>query len=33
MLFKYGLSDGLIHPIFEMEAGSHFDELYEFDNL
>ncbi|MEY2811366.1 MAG: hypothetical protein RI991_361, partial [Bacteroidota bacterium] len=25
--------DGLIHPIFEMEAGSHFDELYEFDNL
>lgn len=29
----YGLSDGLINPIFEMEAGSHFDELYEFDNL
>jgi carbonic anhydrase len=29
----YGLSDGLIHPIFEMEAGAHFDDLYEFDNL
>ncbi|MFM7223743.1 MAG: carbonate dehydratase [Bacteroidota bacterium] len=29
----YGLDNGLIKPIFEMPAGSHFDELYEFDNL
>ncbi len=29
----YGLDNGLIHPIFEMEAGTHIDALYEFDNL
>lgn len=29
----YGLDNGLIKPIFEMPAGSHFDDLYEFDNL
>ena len=29
----YGLDNGLIKPIFEMPAGTHFDELYEFDNL
>lgn len=29
----YDLHDGIIDPIFDMEAGSHFDELYEFDNL
>jgi len=29
----YDLHDGIINPVFEMEAGSHIDELYEFDNL
>lgn len=29
----YGLNDGLIKPVFEMEAGTHIDPLYEFDNL
>lgn len=29
----YGLDNGLINPIFEMEAGSCMDELYQFDNL
>jgi len=29
----YDLHDGVIKNIFEMEAGSHLDELYEFDNL
>lgn len=29
----YGLSDGLIKPIFEMEAGSHIDPIYEYDNF
>ena len=29
----YGLDNGLIKPIFEMPASSHFDDLYEFDNL
>ena len=29
----YGLDNGLIHPVFEMEAGTHIDSLYEFDNL
>jgi len=29
----HGWVYGLIHPIFEMEAGAHFDDLYEFDNL
>ena len=29
----YGLKDGLINPIFEMEAGTHIDPLYEYDDL
>jgi carbonic anhydrase len=29
----YGLNNGLIHPIFEMEAGTHLDPIYEFDDL
>jgi carbonic anhydrase len=29
----YGLNNGLIHPIFEMEAGTHIDPIYEFDDL
>lgn len=29
----YGLKDGLINPVFEMEAGTHIDSLYEFDDL
>ncbi len=29
----YGLTDGIIKPVFEMEAGSGLDPLYEYDNL
>lgn len=29
----YDLRDGIINPVSEMDAGDHFDELYEFDNL
>jgi len=29
----YGLKDGIIKPVFEMTAGTHIDELYEYDNL
>lgn len=29
----YGLKDGLIHPVFEMPAGTHIDPIYEFDDL
>jgi carbonic anhydrase len=29
----YGLKDGIIKPVFEMKAGTHIDELYEYDNL
>ncbi len=29
----YGLNNGLIKPIFEMEAGTHIDPIYEFDDL
>lgn len=29
----YGLKDGLINPVFEMEAGTHIDPLYEYDDL
>jgi carbonic anhydrase len=29
----YDLHDGIIKPVFEMEAGTHIDLLYEFDNL
>ncbi|HKZ66805.1 MAG TPA: carbonic anhydrase [Chitinophagaceae bacterium] len=27
----YGLKDGIIKPVFEMNAGTHIDPLYEFD--
>lgn len=29
----YGLKDGIIKPVFEMHAGTHIDEIYEFDDL
>ena len=29
----YGLHNGLIKPLLEMPAGTHIDNLYEFDNL
>lgn len=29
----YGLQDGLVKPIYEMSAGTHIDEIYEFDDL
>ena len=29
----YGLKDGIIHPVFEMEAGTHIDPVYEYDDL
>lgn len=29
----YGLKDGLIQSIFEMQAGTHIDPIYEFDDL
>ena len=29
----YGLKDGLINPIFQMKAGTHIDEIYEYDDL
>lgn len=29
----YGLSDGIIKPVCEMEAGTKIDSLYEYDNL
>jgi len=29
----YGLQTGLIKSIFEMEAGTHIDPIYEFDDL
>ena len=29
----YGLKDGIIHPIFELPAGSSIDHMYEYDNL
>ena len=29
----YDLHDGIIKPICEIPAGTHIDELYEFDNL
>lgn len=29
----YGLKDGIIHPVCEMKAGTHIDELYEYDDL
>ena len=29
----YGLKDGIIKPVFEMNAGTAIDDLYEYDNL
>lgn len=29
----YGLKDGIIKPVFEMNAGTHIDPIYEFDDL
>lgn len=29
----YDLHDGLVKPIYEMQAGTHIDEIYEFDDL
>ncbi len=29
----YDIKDGVIKPVFEMKAGTHIDELYEFDDL
>lgn len=29
----YGLKDGIINPVFEMNPGSHIDPLYEYDDL
>ncbi|MBL7703753.1 MAG: carbonic anhydrase [Ferruginibacter sp.] len=29
----YGLSDGIIKPVYEMNAGTHIDPLYEYDDL
>ncbi len=29
----YGLTDGIINPVFEMEAGTHIDEIYEYDDV
>jgi carbonic anhydrase len=29
----YGLKDGIIKPVYEMKAGTHIDELYEYEDL
>jgi carbonic anhydrase len=29
----YGLKDGIINPVFEMEAGSYIDPLYAYEGL
>jgi len=29
----YGLKDGIIHPVFEMESDAPIDSLYKFDDL
>jgi len=29
----YGLKDGMIKPVYEMNAGTQIDALYEYDNL
>lgn len=29
----YGLKDGIINPVYEMNAGTHIDPIYEFDSL
>ena len=27
----YGLKDGIINPVFEMNVGTHIDDIYEYD--
>lgn len=29
----YGLKDGIINPVFEMDANTHIDPLFEYDDL
>jgi carbonic anhydrase len=29
----YDIKDGIIKPVFEMKAGTHIDELYEYNDL
>ena len=29
----YGLKDGLIKPVFEMNSGTHINHIYEYDDL
>ena len=29
----YGLKDGIIKPVYEMKAGTHINDLYEFEEL
>jgi len=29
----YGLKDGIIKPVFEMVAGTHIDDIYEYEDL
>ena len=29
----YGLNDGIINTVFEMNAGTHIDTIYEYDDL
>ncbi len=29
----YGLKDGIIKPVFEMNAGTHIDPIYEYEDL
>jgi carbonic anhydrase len=29
----YGLNNGIIKPVYEMNVGTHIDPLYEYDNL
>src|SRR5450432_797525 len=29
----YGLKDGIINPVFEMNAGTHIDAIYEYDDI
>lgn len=29
----YGLKDGIIKPVYEMNAGTNLDDLYEYDDL
>jgi len=29
----YGLKDGIIKPVFEMDSGTHIDDIYEYEDL